>query len=706
MMSLGAAFTKALLIGIFFLNGASLVEAKSASPSRGIQRDEVIGFVRIFEDWHYNRGSVSSKDYGRLIEVFLTKLDPEHTYLTQEDADLIAGKFSATLVKDLKNRGDLSVAYMIHDLYKTRLAERTAWILSRLKQWNVGPKENVSAPLSNSTWAQRAESLDQWWEQRLRYEWAVETLQSNDDRASVDRLLKDYQVRSDNLALRSDEDVAELLLCSFAALFDDRSTYYGPKRYKELREATEAKAAGIGVSLRLVGQSWMIEQVNAGGPARQCGKIHPGDRLLAVQSHNGERLYIERLDLSQVIERLRGPDGSQVTVVIEHPYSEIHDEVVLTRGRVPFERARAYFCRFPGAGGKQLRLGVIALPALYGPAPGNPDAAAEKDVRECISQLDKMGAEGIVLDLRANDGGLLSEAIQVAGLFLGNQSIVRVKDYRGKVKVDRAEHIDKIYGKPLTVLVGGATASGAEIVAGSLRDYSRAVVVGTANTAGVGSIQVIVEMKNLTPRLIRSSAQTGAVKLTVQTFYLPNGRSTEQMGIVPDILIPAPPFSPPRYPSDHSITLKHDPLEPIVSAPNPARLRNIATLREQSERRQAENPEFHYLRKWLKDWASYPTGPRGDLDAFREWDRGRMLLRERFEVEGKELAKNAAPLEEVRFSRGLEGRSTVVADQLVGVVSDEAISAKEDLPVDVTLQEALRILADQIEGLGAASASY
>lgn len=665
---------------------------KKVAPDRQIGRTEIRTLVQMFEYFHLRHDSVTNKDFARLIDVFLGELDPDHAYFLQADANQFTSKYGGSLVNSLRALGETGPADVVHDFYKGRVKERTAWIGRRMENWNLAPTEDVSAPPPSPTWVSEQKLLDQYWEHRLRNEWALDVVQGNDPRKAAERLRKHYEMLAAHIAARSADEVAVLLLNSFTALYDTRSIYYDAKTLANAAEAGTMKQMGIGATLKSIGDMCVFANVIPGGPSARCGKIQPGDRLVAVEASNQERIDVTGLELDEVVRLTQGPDGSEVTVVVEHPYSLGRETVRLTRGPVPSEHARAFLCREPSLSGRPGQLGVVVLPSLYGPAPDTSSADATEDVRVGLERLEGEGAEGLVLDLRGNGGGILLQATLVTGLFLGNEPIVRVKDHTGKVKVDQANPVEKVYRKPMVVLVDGVTGSGAEIIAGALQDYGRAVIVGNASTAGAGSIQVVLQMRNYMPRLA-SSAPLGAVKLTVQKFYLPNGASTEQKGIVSDIVLPGMPFKSAQASPDQAPQVPSDTLSAQVGPVDPGQSNRLAALKARSERRQAELPELLFLRKWSEEYARYAEKPTGNLEQLREEIRAREAAKVRFELEAGEVGKKAPGLQQI------DPRDPALAKNYpakTGLPDDS--SGKQSF--DPLLHEALRILADEIELVG------
>ena len=218
--------------------------------------------------------------------------------------------------------------------------------------------------------------------------------------------------------------------------------------------------------------------------------------------------------------------------------------------------------------------------------------------------MQEVGIDGLVLDLRNNGGGLLTEAIYLTGLFISRGPVVQVRSYYGDVKVDSDEDPGIAYSGPLAVMVSKFSASASEIVAGALQNYGRAVVVGDSHTHGKGTVQTVIEMKSLIQPLVRSATPTGATKLTIQKFYLPNGASTQLAGVVPDIILPSHEDLLPVGERDLPNALVWDEIPTTFFDGRPLDTRILEPLRAASLARRTELGEFTYLTESI-DWFRY-----------------------------------------------------------------------------------------------------
>jgi carboxyl-terminal processing protease len=387
--------------------------------------------------------------------------------------------------------------------------------------------------------------------------------------------------------------------------------------------------------------------------------------------------------------------------------SSVRKEIVITRDTVKLNSARARGAVFevPGEGKEPTaqKLGVITLPAFYNEGDeGDTDSersSASKDVARLIEQLKQQGIQGLVLDLRRNGGGYLTEAIELAGLFIQKGPVVQVKSYNGEIHVDSDRDPKLAYDGPLAVLVDRFSASASEIVAGALQNYGRAIVIGDSSTHGKGSVQQVLEMKQLSRTLALSPQKTGAAKFTIQKYYLPSGASTQLKGVVPDIVLPSIEDYLPIGEADLPRALVWDQIATSTFEGEPLNPKVLTPLRQASLDRQAKLEEFTYLRKnveWFKNRQEQKLISI-NLEDRRKQKATDDAFRKEMKAEKERLAKNDYTFKP--FYLGPPPPPKIRAPKKEGE-DDEFDSFEENdtyVKADVHLREALRVLNDAIE---------
>jgi C-terminal peptidase prc len=410
-----------------------------------------------------------------------------------------------------------------------------------------------------------------------------------------------------NVAEIESLDLAEMFLSTLARLYDPHSTYFSSDTYEDFNIQMRLQLVGIGAMLSLEDDVCVVKEIVPGGPADISKLIKPNDKIISVGQVGAEPVEIIGMKLRKIVDLIRGGKGTKVHLSIQPADatdSSVRREVVLTRDVVKLDSARAFGAIFevPDAEGNLAPIGVITLPTFYGPdgSAGGPDSeqtSATGDVAKLIAQMQAAGIKGLVLDLRRNGGGLLSEAIDLTGLFIQRGPVVQVQSYYREIKVDEDEDPRIAYSGPLAVLVSRFSASASEIVAGALQNYGRAVVVGDSSTHGKGTVQTVVEMRNVIPSLARAPVKTGAAKFTVQKFYLPSGSSTQLKGVIPDITLPSIDDYLPIGEKDLPHALVWDEIPSSFFDGKPLAPSVLSPLRDSSVARQQQLEEFSYLRK-------------------------------------------------------------------------------------------------------------
>ncbi len=641
-------------------------------------RDEIKNLVQLLRQFHYNREAVTIASYGQLIPDFMASLDGQRLFFLESDRQEFMAKYNAdNLFFTVGSLGNLTAAYELFALYERRVQERATWIAEELKKDpDLAGRDTYAPDRSKADWPANAAAADDLWRRRIKFDLIQEMLatpkavalpeaKATPDKVSPPTLsppalsppaekiplanlpktvvLPDgtsinlparkktiaeakaaiatrYERLPKNVADIDATDIAEVFLTAIAQLYDPHSTYFSASTYEDFGIQMRLQLVGIGALLGLEDDYCVVKELVAGGPAELGKQLKPNDRIIAIAQDKGEPVEVIGMKLRKIVQMIRGSKGTSVHLTVESgDGATARHEVVIARDVVNLDSARAHAAVFsvPGPDGKAaLPLGVITLPAFYGPdssTEGSDPATASGDVAELIKRLDKeQHVRGLVLDLRRNGGGLLGEAVNLAGLFLdGGGPVVQVRDHEGVVKVDAAKPAPPVWAGPLVVLVDRFSASASEIVAGALQNYGRAVVIGDSSTHGKGTVQTVFEMSRLRPAAAATLAallgqplpKTGATKLTIQKFYLPNGSSTQLRGVIPDIILPSVDELLPIGESSLPHALGWDEIKPSSFSSGPLSTATLAALRSASAARQQKLPEFSFLRDsigWFK----------------------------------------------------------------------------------------------------------
>ncbi|OHE82658.1 MAG: tail-specific protease [Verrucomicrobia bacterium RIFCSPLOWO2_12_FULL_64_8] len=713
-------FPRLRLVGravLFF----AVLTAGRALPERNFEASrslaaEVTTMVELLEDYHFNRQQVDrlpKPAIGQnLIKDFMAELDGQRLFLLATDQEAFTRRYANALYYNLQRLGDLKAAFDIYVQYEKRVETRVNWVFDQLnKDFDFATHEVYSVDRSKADWPATEAEADDLWRRRLKFELLQDLL----NKKSIDEAKKNvhrrYERMLKNLADIETDEIAETFLTCLAQLYDPHSSYFSPKSYEDFGIHMRLSLVGIGALLGIEDDECVIKELIPGGPAELSRQVRTNDKIVAVTPEDGEPIDIIGMKLRKIVDLIRGPKGSKVRLTVvpaDVTDGSVRNEITIVRDVVKLNsaRARAAVYQVPGAGpaGETAPIGVITLPSFYGLSDSEDEGhdertSATQDVADLIKQLNAAGIKGLVLDLRRNGGGLLSEAIEMTGLFIDHGPVVQVKNFSGDVKVDGDDDPRIAYSGPLAVLVSRFSASASEIVAGALQNYGRAVIIGDRSTHGKGSVQQVVEMKSVKGALARVP-KTGAAKLTVQKFYLPNGASTQNKGVVPDIVLPSvDEFLPIVGESDLPHALIWDEIRPTRFSGHPLDPHVVTSLQASSQARQEQLEEFSYLRKdidWLKARQDQKEVPL-NLDERHRIKEADDVFKKEMDSEKDRLAKNDYLYKE--FTVVPDPPKPAPPEKTAKENEPDELSTDEDpgiAKVDIHLRESLRVLVDAV----------
>jgi carboxyl-terminal processing protease len=710
---------------------------------------EVTQLIRLLEEYHYNRDGVKSADYTQIIPDFMAEFDGMRLFFLESDKQDFQTRWpSAWLYNNISNLGRIEPAFEIFRIYEERTTARINWILEELKKdIDLSTKETYLVDRSKSAWPSTPEEADVLWRKRLTFELIQELLEkkplpavaANTTTPSTEaaketpaekpaeptvaatpapaptitieeakqNIRKRYERRLKTLTDFENHEIGEIFLSAITRLYDPHSTYFSAATYEDFSIQMRLQLVGIGALLGIEDDVCVIKEIITGGPADLGKQLRPNDKIMAVAQDIAEPVEVTGMKLRKIVDLIRGKKGTKVRLVIKPAAATDPSErtqVLIVRDVVNLNsaRARASIYEVPGASGKTSPIAVITLPAFYGPdggSDGADKASATRDVAELIKQLKESNIQGLVLDLRQNGGGLLSEAIDLTGLFIKQGPVVQVKNYYGEVKIDNDEDSSIAYTGPLAVLVSKFSASASEIVAGALQNYGRAIIIGDSSTHGKGSVQQLIEMKNAAPPLMlsRPTGKAGAAKLTIQKFYLPDGHSTQLKGVVPDIVLPSIEDLLPVGEKDLTRALVWDEIPTSNFEGQPLSNQVITPLLTASSERQKSLEEFSYLQRNI-NWFKTKQDQKEvsiNLDERRQQREADTAFRKLMRDEKARLAKGEYVSRE--FILGPPKPPTIKPELTPEEIADGQESEEDAKKLDIHLREALRVVNDALE---------
>src|SRR5688572_29392891 len=601
------------LLALAVATGVSATADRKAFSTSPILANEASTLTKLLDELHYNHDAVRSADYASVVPDYMGELDGQRLFFLGTDRAKFAEEYGKNVYYNTAFLGNINAAYEIFYVYQTRVENRIAWIMEQLKNdFDFTTSESYRADRAKAEWPADAKAADELWLKRLKFELVAEILNKKTPEEAKAQVKKRYDRMLKNLGEIEGTELAELHLTTIAKLYDPHSTYFSAETFEDFGIQMRLKLVGIGALLGVEDDICVVKEIVPGGPADIGRQLKPNDKIISVAEKGGEPVEILGMKLRKIVDKIRGKKGTDVSLIVQPADatdSSVRKEIVITRDTVKLNSARARGAVFevPGEGKEatQQKLGVITLPAFYNEGDeGDTDSersSALKDVARLIEQLKQQGIQGLALDLRRNGGGYLTEAIELAGLFIQKGPVVQVKNYNGEIHVDSDRDPKIVYDGPLAVLVDRFSASASEIVTGALQNYGRAIVIGDSSTHGKGSVQQVVEMKQLNQTLARTPQKTGAAKFTIQKYYLPSGASTQLKGVVPDIVLPSIEDSLPIGEADLPRALAWDQIPTSFFEGGPLDPKVVTPLRQASVDRQGKLEEFAYLRRYV-DW--------------------------------------------------------------------------------------------------------
>jgi carboxyl-terminal processing protease len=607
--------------------------ALAAPPAPASSRETVaVSVGRLLEEGHYTRQKLNEEISKKFLQTYLEMLDFSHLFFTQKDVDDLSAKYGSSMAGDIL-LGNLKPAYDIYALYTKRVDERVAKIKDLLKQ-PIDFKSDATVELSRqkAPWPKDEAEADQLWRGRITNELLQEHLSEHPIEPAPQLVAHRYDRLDRNVHEQDKDEQMKLYLDALAQAYDPHSEYLSKADMKNFSINMGLSLVGIGAMLRSEDGYAKIESLVPGGPAQTDGRLKVGDRITAVAQGQADFVDVREMRLDKVVEMIRGKKGTRVRLLVipsdaTDPSRRKNVELVRDEIKLKDQEAHADIVIKKGDNGEPIKLGWLTLPSFYADMDKH-QKSTTRDVLKLLKRLKKENIAGLVVDLRKNGGGSLEEALSLTGLFLKSGPIVQTKDYNGTIRISSDPDSGIAYSGPMVVLTSRQSASASEIFAAALQDYGRAVIVGDKSTFGKGTVQTILPIGRFASLLGNHSDEDGALKLTIQKFYRVAGGSTQLHGVTSDIVLPSLSDLPEFGESSLKNALPYDEVSKAKytkwSDTHPL---FIDQLRQRSEERVKNDPEFHYVEE--------------DMDRLRhKIDENRISLNE--DVRKKELADEKA----------------------------------------------------------------
>ncbi|GAB4248897.1 MAG: carboxy terminal-processing peptidase [Candidatus Methylacidiphilales bacterium] len=622
------------------LPGGHAQQRPDLGPSRSSFSIPSLVVAQLLEQEHYAQHPIDTKTTREWITSYLHALDYPRLYFLQSDVDEFVNQFGPTVGPGIK-QGDLQPAHVMYQRFQQRLKERHDWMEKRFKQpfdfslkpetaEGERPATTYNPDRSKASWPVSEKEADRLWDARLRFELLADILNDKSLEEAIAEVKKRYERNFKFLNELEEEDIVQHYLSALTSVFDPHSQYLSPSTLEDFEISMRLSLFGIGAVLTTEDGYCMIKEIVPGGPADLDKRLKENDKIVAVAQGDGPFTDIIGMKLRNAVKLIRGEKGTTVRLLVipaDAPDPSVREEIRLVRDKIDLSASRArgeiVQTQLPSprpqkAGEEEadstLKIGLIEISSFYGDSQSEPVPGADAprsvsaDVADLIEQMKAQGIDGLIIDLRRNGGGLLDEAVRLTGLFIDYAPVVQVKDRRNRVKIlpdSPKNHPKPIYDGPLLILTSRLSASASEIFAGALQNYGRALIVGDSSTHGKGTVQAVIQLGRFIRsggRLDQEPPNAGAVKLTIQQFYLPDGSSTQNRGVVPDITLPSPNDYLDLGESNLPHALPWSRIRPASGFQPLARQAGIIDLlRQNSEKRIATLPEYKHLLRDIEE---------------------------------------------------------------------------------------------------------
>lgn len=537
-----------IIIPIFLLLG--FFGYKSFAQN-DVEKDKIlVGLIRdALVQAHYNPVQIND-EFSELVHTnFIKTLDPTKRFFIDEDLAYF-DKYKKEIDDQIKDK-NLEFYHIVINRFVKRIKDTESFYNEHLKQaFDFNMDETLLVDYDKTVYAKNAIDLKKNWRKQLKLNTlnrlydkieaendkkkdsvnyvvkSFETLEKI-SREEVVKSMQEYYTRMEEM---NDEDWFSFYINTITLAFDPHTTYLSPKNKKKFDINMSGKLEGIGARLQKKGDYTKIVELISGGPAWKAGELEVGDLILKVGQGDEDPIDIVGMRLDDAIEYIKGKKGSEVRLTLKKIDGST-EVISIVRDVVELEEV---FAKSSTVEFENKRYGLIHLPGFYIDFNKRNARNSATDMEREIEELKKENIEGLLIDLRNNGGGSLKTAIEIAGLFIKDGPIVQVKYQSEEPRIDKDTNKKIQWNGPLVILVNELSASASEIFAAAMQDYNRAVIIGSNQTFGKGTVQNVLDLN----RYYRYSSSLGALKMTVQKFYRINGGSTQLKGVASDIAVP------------------------------------------------------------------------------------------------------------------------------------------------------------------------
>ncbi len=655
--------------------------------------------AQIFTRFHYKATPLDDSMSEKIFDRYLKSIDGGRIFLIQSDID----RFSAyrTRLDDAIVSGNLRAPFEMFNTYEARYFERLSYARKLLAQgFDFSQKEALILDRSKASWAKDEAELNDIWRLRVKNEWLRLKLAGKDDKTIRDTLGKRYDTSLVRAQRVKSEDVFQIFLDAYANAIEPHTDYLGPRESANFGISMKLSLVGIGAVLQERDEYTTIRELTPGGPAQRSDKLKVGDRIVSVgQGVSGQLTDVVGWRLDDVVTQIRGTKDTQVRLEIlpADAGPDAKTKVIqLVRDQIRLEQQAAKKSIIPIKEGAITRqIGVIALPTFYldFEARSRGDAnfkSATRDVAKLLEELKKDKVETVLIDLRNNGGGSLSEAIELTGLFIGKGPVVMQRDAQGRIRTESDTIAAPAWNGAVGVLINRGSASASEIFAAAIQDYGRGLVIGE-QSFGKGTVQTMLSLDQMARN---DKAKFGELKMTVAQFFRINGGTTQLRGVTPDISFPSMIDTTTFGESSYENALPWLQIAPADYRPVGDVKAVVPQLQMRYESRIAKNKDFQYLKE---DIAELLVQRKKNTVSLNEAERRKEIDVREARTKARKTQKTVVDENADEDSPNAKDDGLQVGERSLAV--ELAAEKQRKNAKDILLQEAAHILSDEVDFL-------
>ena len=577
----------------------------SDEPNKDKLLVDLVSYV--LDKLHYDPKIINDDFSINVYEDFIDAVDSQKRFLLKSDIELFSQY--RLLIDDQIKSSDITFFNIVYETLERRMDEVESFYREVLfTPFNFNIDEEINLDYESQDYADGIEELKKLWRKRLKLS-ALDGFASKkeinieDDKTKTDSEIEIESRKSINDNLRDffqfnseleRKDWFSIYLNSIVTQYDPHTTYLAPEAKEVFDQNISGKFQGIGARLFKRNQQVEISEVIIGGPVWRDNLLNVGDIIIAVaQSKEEEPQEISLMKLSDATDLIKGEKGTNVYLTVKRVDGGI-EQVEITRDIVELEET---YAKSSIINDDTNTYGLINLPRFYVDFDDYGERNAASDIKKEIISLKNKGIDGLILDLRNNGGGSLKTVVDITGFFIEKGPVVQVKSIGGRKEILRDNDSSILWDGPLVIMVNEFSASASEILAAALQDYNRAVILGSKQTYGKGTVQNIIDLNNVISG--NTYGDLGSLKITTDMFYRVNGGSTQLEGVKSDLVFPN------RYSyvdigeKDLDNPLKWNKIDP-ARYDNSSKIFNYSQAVEKSKKRISENEYFSLIDQHAK----------------------------------------------------------------------------------------------------------